>query len=192
MPEVPHRRDAARNRGLLLDAARRIVAERGTEVPLDEIAREAGVSRTTLHRHFANREDLALAVLRDNVADIEQRASSLADVPDGAVQLYHYLLDVQLDVPWLAQMISQGPREGRSTRATSELSDRTLAALEPLVEAAHREGLLHSSVTAADMLLTLPMAMTVLVVDRQAPAGPLIGRVRAILHRGLFTTEPPQ
>lgn len=191
MPEVPYRRDAARNRGLLLDAARRIVAERGTDVPLDEIAREAGVSRTTLHRHFADREDLALAVLRDNVRDIEQRAASLADVSDGAVRLYHYLLDVQLDVPWLAQMISRGSGEGRSTRPTSELSERTLAAMEPLVEAARREGLLRPTVTAADMLLTLPMAMAVLVADPQSRAGSPIGRVRAILHRGLFTTEPP-
>lgn len=186
MAEVSRRRDATRNRELLLAAARRVVAERGPDVPLEEIARAAGVSRTTLHRHFADREELALEVLRDNVSEIESRAADLDGEPHGAEQLYHHLLDVQLNVPWFSQVISE-----HDSRVTGELAERTLAAMQPLVTLAHDHRHLHPSITAEDVLLTLPMAMAALYVkqrtERESPAD----RVRAVLHRGLFTTEPP-
>lgn len=186
MVEVSRRRDAARNRALLVDAARRVVAEKGPAAPLDEIARAAGVSRTTLHRHFADREELAFEVLRDNVAEIESRATYLADEASGAEMLYHHLLDVQLDVPWLAHIVAD-----RDSRETSELAERTLKAIEPLIARAHVLGRAHQSVTAEDVLLTLPMAMAALVANQRGNRGRSIDRVRTVLHRGLFTTEPP-
>ncbi|GAA1859823.1 TetR/AcrR family transcriptional regulator [Brevibacterium marinum] len=186
MADLSRRRDAARNRTLLLDAARRIVAEQGPDAPLDEIARAAGVSRTTLHRHFADREELAFEVLRDNVTEIESRASALAGVASGAEDLYHHLLDVQRDVPWLAHMVAK-----RDSRETGELAERTLAAMEPLIGRARELGRIYPSVTAQDILLTLPMVMTVLFANPQGNREPSVDRARAILHRGLFTTEPP-
>lgn len=186
MEESAVRRDAARNRELLLAAARSVVSAQGPEAPLDEIARTAGVSRTTLHRHFADREALAAAVLRDNVEDIEARAAALAGVADGAEQLYHYLLDIQVEVPWLAQMAHQ-----KNAHQLGDLADRTTAALEPLVARASNEGVLRGSTTAADILLTLPMAMAVLASDRKTGSRDGLARARLILHRGLFTTLPP-
>jgi len=172
------RRDAARNRDLLVAAARRAFAAHGPDVPLEDIASEAGVSRTTLHRHFAHREALASAVLEQNVA---------AD--DGAERLFHYLLDVQFEAPWLGRVVADGRMPG-----TADLGTRTAAALDPLLDRARARGRVHPGVTTDDVLLTLPMVMAVQAATAATAGGgspSRVGATRALLHRGVFTTEPP-
>ncbi|GJO48476.1 TetR family transcriptional regulator [Mycobacterium marinum] len=68
------RGDAARNRELLLQAARRLVAKRGAEaVTTDDIAAEAGVGKGTLFRRFGSRAGLMMVLL-----DEDERASQQA------------------------------------------------------------------------------------------------------------------
>ncbi|WP_328298385.1 TetR/AcrR family transcriptional regulator [Streptomyces sp. NBC_00435] len=61
----PVRRDARRNRELLLATARKAFAAQGLDVPLDEIARGAGVGNATLYRHFPTRAALIDAVFEN-------------------------------------------------------------------------------------------------------------------------------
>jgi AcrR family transcriptional regulator len=76
------RADAARNRGRLVSAATELFRERGLDVPLDEVARVAGVSIGTLYNHFPNRGALLDAVLPQRLAELDRLANdSLAD-PD--------------------------------------------------------------------------------------------------------------
>jgi AcrR family transcriptional regulator len=72
---APHERgDAARNRLLLLDAARRLIAERGADaVSMDDIAAAAGVGKGTLFRRFGSRAGLMMVLL-----DEDERASQEA------------------------------------------------------------------------------------------------------------------
>ncbi|OBG56294.1 TetR/AcrR family transcriptional regulator [Mycobacterium sp. E735] len=70
----PERGDAARNRALLLDAARRLIAERGADaVTMDDVAAAAGVGKGTLFRRFGSRAGLMMVLL-----DEDERASQQA------------------------------------------------------------------------------------------------------------------
>jgi AcrR family transcriptional regulator len=72
---VPQERgDAARNRALLLDAARSLVIERGADaVTMDDVAAAAGVGKGTLFRRFGSRAGLMMVLL-----DEDERASQHA------------------------------------------------------------------------------------------------------------------
>ena len=77
------RGDAARNRALLLDAARRLIAERGTDaVTMDDVAAAAGVGKGTLFRRFGSRAGLMI-VLLDEDEKVEQHAFMFGPPPLG-------------------------------------------------------------------------------------------------------------
>lgn len=68
------RGDAARNRALLLDAARELVTQRGADaVTMDDIAAAAGVGKGTVFRRFGSRSGLMMVLL-----DEDERASQQA------------------------------------------------------------------------------------------------------------------
>lgn len=63
----PLRADARRNRERLVQVAREVLAARGSEASMEEIARTADVGVGTLYRHFPRRIDLVEAVYREDV-----------------------------------------------------------------------------------------------------------------------------
>ncbi|MCW2651732.1 MAG: TetR family transcriptional regulator [Mycobacterium sp.] len=66
--QAPQERgDAARNRALLLDAARKLIARRGPDaVTMDDIAAAAGVGKGTLFRRFGSRAGLMMVLLDED------------------------------------------------------------------------------------------------------------------------------
>jgi AcrR family transcriptional regulator len=82
--DAPQERgDAARNRLLLLEAARRLIAERGAgAVSTDDIAAAAGVGKGTLFRRFGSRAGL-MVVLLDEDEKAQQQAFLFGPPPLG-------------------------------------------------------------------------------------------------------------
>jgi AcrR family transcriptional regulator len=67
------RGDAARNRALLLDAARALIGERGADaVTMDDIAAAAGVGKGTLFRRFGSRSGLMIVLLDEDEKEMQQ------------------------------------------------------------------------------------------------------------------------
>lgn len=70
----PGRADAARNREKVLAAARRLFSKRGVgNVTIDEIAREAGVSKGTVFHRFGDRAGLVMALVDDEERALQER-----------------------------------------------------------------------------------------------------------------------
>ncbi|SDX10278.1 transcriptional regulator, TetR family [Saccharopolyspora shandongensis] len=69
------RADAARNRQAVLEAAERLLAERG-HVSLDEVAAEAGVGKGTVFRRFGNRAGLIREILAERSRALREAVTS--------------------------------------------------------------------------------------------------------------------
>ena len=92
MPDArPLRADARRNRELVLDAARAAFAAEGLSVPLDEIARRAGVGPGTLYRHFPTKESLIEAVVNDRLRRLSGEGAALRDTADPGEAFFGFL-----------------------------------------------------------------------------------------------------
>ncbi|GAA4683147.1 TetR/AcrR family transcriptional regulator [Frondihabitans cladoniiphilus] len=87
----PLRADAARNRQLVLKAALDTFASEGLGVPLDEIARRAGVGAGTIYRHFPTKDDLFRAVIGSLLADIVADGRAMLHEPEPGEALFRFL-----------------------------------------------------------------------------------------------------
>jgi AcrR family transcriptional regulator len=92
--ERPLRADARRNALAVIEAARLLFAEKGADVPMEEIGRAAGVGKGTLYRHFPTRDHVFAAVSRDRFDRLTAEAEALlAESGDAFAALQEWLRD---------------------------------------------------------------------------------------------------
>jgi AcrR family transcriptional regulator len=90
-PVRPLRSDAARNRQRVLKAAAEVFTERGLDVSLDEVARQAGVGVGTVYRRFGTKEDLVEALFVERIDAVAALAEEAARAPDPWSGLVRFL-----------------------------------------------------------------------------------------------------
>ena len=75
MPAAPRRRLAPEVRaGLILDCAAKLILEDGfTEITMERIGRDAGVSKALIYNYFPNLNDLLHALLARELAELQKR-----------------------------------------------------------------------------------------------------------------------
>ena len=95
-PDRPLRADAARNRARVLEVAYDTFAAEGLSVPIDEIARRAGVGAGTVYRHFPTKDDLFRAVVEDRIRRIVDEGSRPAAATDPGTALFTFLRSMVL------------------------------------------------------------------------------------------------
>ncbi|WP_231332235.1 TetR/AcrR family transcriptional regulator [Actinomadura graeca] len=88
---VPRRADALRNRTRIMEAALDAFSSDGRLVPLDEIARRAGVGAGTVYRNFPTKEALFTAVITDRFLRIVEEARALADSGEPVDAFYGFV-----------------------------------------------------------------------------------------------------
>lgn len=86
---------AERTRQLLLDAALRIIGRKGyTSATVDEIVKEAGVSKGVAYYHFKSKAAIATGVLDKGLNDVAQKFRIIAGESDDAVAALGSMLEI--------------------------------------------------------------------------------------------------
>ncbi|KIF78567.1 hypothetical protein QR77_04590 [Streptomyces sp. 150FB] len=152
----PLRADARRNRDRLLSVALESFTREGPDVPLESIAREAGVGIGTLYRHFPTRETLVLAIYHREVEDLCEAAPRLLGelAPDQALRRW-------MDQLARLAMTKHGLGGALRDAATSESErsvdtyGRLVGAVSTLLDACVAAGTARSDLDPEDVLLSM-------------------------------------
>ncbi|MER6567876.1 TetR/AcrR family transcriptional regulator [Streptomyces sp. NPDC001093] len=148
------RADAARNRAQILTAARTAFRESGTAVPLDEIARRAGVNIATLYRRFPDRDALIAQVLLDGFALVldTARAAAKQAQTDPFTAVETFLQDLIDNRDLLSLPLIGGPMTNKPQ--ARELQREIAAALEEILTEGRTRQALRPDITAVDLITT--------------------------------------
>jgi AcrR family transcriptional regulator len=185
----PLRKDAARNRELLVAAAREVFAQRGLEASLDDVARHAGLGVGTAYRHFANKYELAEALLGETINGMVGALEQAALNPDPLAGLIEFL-----EGAMAVQSADRGLRElmmgMHSAEQMEKVHDRMSPLLGDMVERAKIAGQLRPEVVPSDIGMIVTMLCT--VADVVAETSPdLWRRYLAICLEGICTQTCP-
>jgi AcrR family transcriptional regulator len=147
------RADSARNRQLLIDAAKAGFSEAGLNVSLEEIARRAGVGIGTLYRHFPSREAVVEAVYRREVEQLAEAVPQLLEKSTAGEALHQwmhlfvdYIATKRLIAPSLAAAAGKSP----TLYATS--LELITNAISTLVKRAVASGEVRKDIDPSDLL----------------------------------------
>ncbi|MEV6967105.1 helix-turn-helix domain-containing protein [Hamadaea sp. NPDC051192] len=151
------RSDAARNRGRLLETAAGLIAERGSDVDVREIARRAEVGMGTLYRHFPTKEALLDAALEHVFTSWAEQATA-ARTGQAWLDLSDFLGDAltrQTASPGLLDAYCQALPGQAGNTARQHCRQQVGPLIAELVNAARESGELRPDVTAEDISLLL-------------------------------------
>jgi AcrR family transcriptional regulator len=79
----PMRRDAVRNQRLVLDAAREVLSEYGTDATMELIASRAGVGVGTIYRNYPNKDALTDALVQSIFEELLTAGRAALELPAG-------------------------------------------------------------------------------------------------------------
>jgi AcrR family transcriptional regulator len=147
----------------VLEVAYDTFAAEGLSVPIDEIARRAGVGAGTVYRHFPTKDDLYRAVVENRITTIIDGGRTLLDSEDPGDALFTFLRSMVLQ--WGAT--DQGLTEALAgvgidiATAMPEVEAGFLGMLDDLLRAGQKTGAVRSDLAVRDVkaLLTGASAM---------------------------------
>jgi AcrR family transcriptional regulator len=174
---------------LILAAADAAFSDEGLGVPVDEIARRAGVGAGTLYRHFPTKEALFEAVLVAHMDRLARYGQDLAsrDRPDEA--LFEFVDRLATEAASKRNLIDALSGAGIDIKAAS--SDAKAAfeeAFQVLLSRAQSAGLVRKDVQPAD-LMGLVMGACALSAQERTDCSQ--ARMLSIVCAGLRTEPAP-
>ncbi|BCY11218.1 TetR/AcrR family transcriptional regulator [Actinoplanes sp. L3-i22] len=193
MTTAPLRKDAARNWQRIVDVGRRL-ADEGTPIQLNDVARAAAVGVATVYRHFPTPEALLETVAAPGLEALVAHAEQALAGDDPWTALRDFLfaaVDAQLTDPALPPVFA-APVD--ALPATTELKQRLIGMFGQILARAHTAGVADPTVTRADMLPLMCGVMFAANVH-QDPAAPdraaTARRYLTVLLAGLRTAPGP-
>jgi AcrR family transcriptional regulator len=194
------RRDPTPSREKLLEAAAKVVAERGFEAAsVDEIATEAGLSKGTLYWNFKSKDELFRALLDEHVErrmrtmiELAESASADQDMAPQASQGFFDLLREERQFVLLSREYwSRAARDPEVRKRFIERQAKLRAALAKALDARHRQlGAPPFSMPAeeaATAFLALGEGLSFQkLVDPDSVPEHLYGEILALVFQGLL------
>jgi len=147
------RADCARNRQLLIDAAKAGFAEVGMNVSLEEIARRASVGIGTLYRHFPTRDAVVEAVYCREVEHLAEAVPQLLEnwAPGEALHKWmHLFIDYIATKRVIASSLA--PIAARSSTLQTSCSEVITGAITLLLKRAAESGDVRNDIDPSDLL----------------------------------------
>jgi AcrR family transcriptional regulator len=138
MKQARRRMRAPERRAQLLDVARKVFGNSGFHaVSMEDVAKEAGITKPILYDHFSSKKELYLALLDADLADLHDKVKEALDSPVGnrerirrSFQAYFDFVDEQTDGFRLLMQETVGAErdfrqrvEGVRERILSEVAD---------------------------------------------------------------------
>ncbi|WP_434590891.1 TetR/AcrR family transcriptional regulator [Streptomyces sp. A5-4] len=149
------RADALRNRERIIAAAREMFVEFGPEVPLDEIARRAGIGNATLYRHFPDRagliHEVVLSVMSRTVDQALTASAEVADPFEALRRFVHAAADERIGA--LCPMLTDGFDAAHSDLLAQR--ERLEEVVNGLMGRARQAGRLRADVAVGDLMVAL-------------------------------------
>jgi len=186
--DVSLRADARRNRDRILAAAKSRFAANGPDVPVEEIARTAGVAPGTLYRHFADREALIRAVALNSLdsALAEARAAVTDETSgwDALVRILRQSQELRLSI----RLLTASPPVHKALdkeRNAEQLRRTMIEILDGIVRRAQAEGTLRTDVGTGDVALMFSMLAHPLHIEPSGTAELASERCMALLLESL-------
>jgi len=151
------RSDAQRNRERILEIAKSAFTDGGSDISLDDVARQAGVGPGTLYRHFPTREALLESVYRAEVERLAHEQRRLTDELPAREALRAWML---LFVDYIATKKIIAPAlnsivGGASSELFAYSGEQIKAAIQTLVGGAVGSGDIRPDVDPLDLLRAL-------------------------------------
>ncbi|MBB4686880.1 TetR/AcrR family transcriptional regulator [Amycolatopsis jiangsuensis] len=167
------RADARRNRARVLAAAEEAFAADGLAVPLDDIARRAGVGAGTVYRHFPSKEALFQAVVAERLEQYADEAQELIDAEAPAEAFYEYFPRV-IEQASRNRAICEALGEAGGATYKAEVGERFRKNLTALLKRGQAAGIVRSDINGDDLRAFIIAA---LAVERHSPGDQRLVRV---------------
>ena len=166
------------------DAARRCIDRSGVNVRIAEVARELGVSRPTIYRHYASGQAVLLAVALESIEPLRARVASMDDdlpaTPAEVVAEVGCLL-----FEWLSRdsQLRQLTRFGAGAATDDVTSSAALLLTGGLIERAGASFDISAHADHLDEIAELVTRLVHSMIERPALPADRTGEQREILRR---------
>ncbi|HEY2205761.1 MAG TPA: TetR/AcrR family transcriptional regulator [Pseudonocardia sp.] len=168
------RRDAERNRRLLVQAAIETFRDEGLDVALDAIARRAGVGNATLYRHFPTREDLYEAVFAGVQERLTEVLARYESVLDGRAALRAFIVEIFTISPASSALGRLADERLDVSPVLMEIVEEVRGTLRRLLTLAQEQGTVRPDVNHEDLELLLATLRPIMVASIEV--APSLGR----------------
>ncbi|RSM84290.1 TetR/AcrR family transcriptional regulator [Kibdelosporangium aridum] len=179
--ERPLRADARRNRARVLEVAQQVFETEGLAVPVDEVAKRAGVGIGTVYRHFPTKEALLEAILISRVEGLVADAQALADAPEPGPAFFGFVVRMVRNVVGnkaLGEALASSGRDPVEVLGSAHTELR--AAQDHLLARAQEAGAVRADVTGADLKAII---VGIIAAERHIDGEP--GRLGSIMIESL-------